>query len=63
MLVESCLTCLVAYCDETTGLVEEVRALYGFYLNFNKSFDTVIMSSDKLMKYRLEKWTVWWIKN
>lgn len=63
MLVESCLTCLVAYCDETTGLVEEVRALDGFYLNFNKSFDTVIMSSDKLMKYRLEKWTVWWIKN
>ena len=58
MLVESCLTCLVAFCDETTGLVDQGRGLDGFYLNFNKAFDTVIMLSDKLTKYRLDKWTV-----
>lgn len=61
MLVESCLTCLVAFCDETTGLVGEGRALDVFYLNFNKASDTIIMSSDKLLKYRLDKWTVLWI--
>lgn len=61
MLVESCLTCLIAFCDETTGLVDKGRALDGFYLNFIKSFATIIMSSHKLMKYGLDKWTVWWI--
>lgn len=38
ILVESCLTCLVAFCDEITGLVDEGKVLDVFYLKFNKGF-------------------------
>lgn len=55
MLVESCLTCLVASCDETSSLVDEERALDVFYANFSKAFDTATASSDRPMKYRLDK--------
>lgn len=53
LLVVSCLTCLLAFCDEMTGLMDEGKVLGVFYLNFLlKAFYTVIMSSDKV-KHRL----------
>lgn len=55
ILVESCLTCLVAFCDETTGLVDEGEVVDVFYLNFNKGF-----LHCRQTKYRLSKWVVWW---
>lgn len=38
ILVESCLTCLVAFCDDMTGLVHERKVVDVFCLNFNKGF-------------------------
>lgn len=33
---KSCLTNLINFCDEVTGLVDEVRAAYIVYLDFSK---------------------------
>ena len=51
---KSCLTNLIAFCDEMTGLVDEVRAVDVVYLDFSKAFSTVCRNIliDKLKKYR-----------
>ena len=48
-----------------TGLVNEEKAADVAYLNFSKPFDTVSHNifTDKLMKYRLDTWTVRWTEN
>ncbi|KAK4825167.1 hypothetical protein QYF61_024556 [Mycteria americana] len=62
---KSCLTNLIAFYDEMTGSVDEVRALEVVYLDFSKAFNTVCYKIliEKLMKYGLDKWTVRWIEN
>lgn len=37
----SCLTGLVAFCDQITGFVDEGREVDAVYLDFNKAFDIV----------------------
>lgn len=41
---------LIAFCDETTGLVDEERMMDGVYLDFSKVFNTVSCNilTDKL---------------
>jgi len=60
MNAKSVLTNLIAFCDELSGMMHEVRAVAIVYLLFNKAFNTVSHNIliDKLMKYRLVKWTV-----
>lgn len=62
---KSCMTILIGFYDEVTGLVDEEREVNVIYLHLSKAFDTVFHNIliDKLMKYRLEKWTARWIKN
>lgn len=54
---KSCLTNVIAFCDETTGFADEARAVHIVYLDFSKTFDVVShnIHTDKLMKYRLDK--------
>lgn len=58
---KSCLTKLITTCDEMLGLVDETRAVDISCLGSNKAFHTVSCNIliDKLMKYRLGKWSVW----
>lgn len=60
-----CLTNLIAFFDEVTSLVDEGRAVDIVHLHFNKAYDSVShdILIDKLMKYRLGKWTVRWTEN
>jgi len=62
---KSCLTNLIVFHDEMTGLVYEGRAVDVFYLDFSRVFSTVCHNIlvDKLMKYRKGKWTVRWVVN
>ncbi|KAK4828638.1 hypothetical protein QYF61_000286 [Mycteria americana] len=62
---KSCLINLIAFYDDMTGLVDERGAMDIVYLGFSKFFDTVSSNTviDKLIKYRLDKEMVTWIKN
>ncbi|PKU41457.1 rna-directed dna polymerase from mobile element jockey- hypothetical protein [Limosa lapponica baueri] len=62
MKAKLCLTNLIAFYDDMTGLVDERRAKTVDYIDFRKAFDAVSHNilTDELMKYRLDKWTVRW---
>ncbi|GAB0208209.1 mitochondrial enolase superfamily member 1 [Grus japonensis] len=62
---KSCLTNLINFYDEMTGLVDEGRAVDIVYLDFKQAFDTVSHSIliEKLMKYMLDEQTMRWIEN
>ena len=53
---KSCLTNLITFYDEMTGLVDERRAVDIVYPDFSKGFDTVShkILIDKLLMYRLD---------
>ncbi|CAM4583755.1 unnamed protein product [Lepidochelys olivacea] len=59
---KSCLTNLIAFCDEITGSVDEGKALDVLFL---EAFDTVSHSilASKLKKYGLDEWTIRWIES
>lgn len=61
---KSCLTNLIAFCDKMTGVVNEGRAV-DIYLDVREPLDTDTnnIHTDKLMKYGLEIWPVWWTEN
>ena len=58
--MDLCLTNLIAFYNEMTSSVDERRAVDVVYLDFSEALNTVSYSIliDKLMKYRLGKWTV-----
>ena len=60
-----CLTNLINFYNEMTGLVDEGRAVNIVYLDFSKAFDTVSQKIliDKLLTYMLDEETVRWIEN
>ncbi|CAM5099949.1 unnamed protein product [Eretmochelys imbricata] len=62
---KSCLTNLIAFCDEMTGSVDEGKAVDVLFLDFSKAFDTVSHSilASKLKKYGLDVWTIRWIES
>ncbi|CAM4606561.1 unnamed protein product [Caretta caretta] len=62
---KSCLTNLIAFCDEITGSVDMGKAVDVIYLDFSKPFDTVSHSilANKLRKYGLDEWTIRWIES
>ncbi|CAM5108800.1 unnamed protein product [Eretmochelys imbricata] len=62
---KSCLTNLIAFCDEITGSVDEGKAVDVLFLDFTKAFDTVSHSilASKLKKYGLDEWTIRWIES
>ncbi|KAK4818869.1 hypothetical protein QYF61_021074 [Mycteria americana] len=62
---KSCLISLITFYDETTGLVDEGRAVDIVYLDFCKAFDTVShkILIKKLLKYGLDEQTVRWTEN
>lgn len=49
---ETCLTNLVAFYDEVTGMVDKQRAVDAVYLDFNKVYDAV--------SHCLSSQTNWW---
>jgi len=55
MKKKSCLTVLIAFCDEMTGRRVVVSVAH---LEFNNAFTTVSSNKDISMKYGLDKWTV-----
>ncbi|GAB0183017.1 mitochondrial enolase superfamily member 1 [Grus japonensis] len=59
---KSCLTTLITFCNEKTGLVGEGRAVGIVHLDFCKAFDTVShkILMEKLMKYGLAEQKVRW---
>lgn len=60
----SCVTNLITFYNEMSGLVDEWRVVVVVYFNFNsisKSFDSVTCDIFKLMKHGLQKWR--WIEN
>ncbi|CAM4601352.1 unnamed protein product [Lepidochelys olivacea] len=61
----SCLTNLIAFYDETTGSVDEGKAVDVLYLDFSKVFDTVSHSIlvSKLRKYGLDECTIRWVES
>lgn len=60
-----CLANLITIFSEMSGLVNEGRAVDMVCLDFSKAFDTIShdILLDKLMKYKIEWWTVTWIEN
>ncbi|CAM5116992.1 unnamed protein product [Natator depressus] len=62
---KSCLTNLIAFCDEITGSVDEGKAVDVLFLDFSKAFDMVSHSilASKLKKYGLDEWTIRWIES
>lgn len=57
-----CLDNLITFYNETSGLVDERRALDVFYLDFSQAFGTVFHNilTNKPMKYELAKCMVRW---
>jgi len=55
---KSCLTSLIGFYDQMTGLVDDRRAGDVVYLDFHQAFNTVSHNilTDKSMKCRLDKW-------
>lgn len=62
---KSSLTNLTVFYDEMNCLVNEENAADAVYLDFSKAFDVVSCNvlTDKLTKYRLDKWKIRWIEN
>ncbi|GAB0206599.1 mitochondrial enolase superfamily member 1 [Grus japonensis] len=62
---KSCLTNLIAFYDKVTCSVYVGRAMDTVYLDFSKAFDMVPHSLllEKLMRYGLDKWSMWWVGN
>jgi len=62
---KSCLTKLIAFCDDMTGWVDEGRVVDVIYLEFSKAFDTVShkILLGKLRKCGPDEWSVGWIEN
>ncbi|CAM5139750.1 unnamed protein product [Natator depressus] len=62
---KSCLTNLIAFCDEITGYVDTGKVVAVIYLDFSKGFVTVShsMIASKLRKYGLDEWTIRWIES
>ena len=60
-----CLTSLIDFYSEMIGLVDGEIVVDIIYFVFSKAFNTVSYNIlvDKLMKYRLDKWTVRWTDN
>ncbi|CAM5165610.1 unnamed protein product, partial [Eretmochelys imbricata] len=61
----SCLTNLIAFCDEITGSMDEGKAVDVLFLDFSKAFDTVSHSIlvSKLKKYGLDECTIRWVES
>ncbi|GAB0207040.1 mitochondrial enolase superfamily member 1 [Grus japonensis] len=61
---KSCLTNLINFYDEMTGLVDEGRAVDIVYLDIRKAFDTMShkILMEKLLMYGLNQQTVRWIE-
>jgi len=61
----SCLTNLINFCDEMTGLTDEGRTANIVYLDFDKASNTVSCKIfiEKLLVYRLDEQTQRWIEN
>ncbi|KAK4818819.1 hypothetical protein QYF61_019856 [Mycteria americana] len=61
----SCLTNLISFYDQVTGLVDEGKAVDVIYLDFSKAFDTVSHSIllEKLAAHGLGGCTLRWAKN
>ena len=55
---KSCLTNLIAFCDETTGFVDKGRAVNVLYFDFGKALDTVSHNIlvPSLGRYGLDGW-------
>ncbi|CAM5111572.1 unnamed protein product [Natator depressus] len=62
---KSCLTNLIAFCDEITGSVDEAKVVDVLFLDFSKGFDTVSHSilASKLKTYGLDECTIRWIES
>jgi len=65
MKCRSCLTNLISFYDQVTGLVDEGKAVVVVYLDFSKAFDIVPQSIllEKLAARGLDGCTLHWIKN
>lgn len=55
------LTNVITFDDEMIGSVNKRTVDFAF-LDFSNAFDTAILI-DKLLKYRLDKWTLRWTEN
>ncbi|KAK4818742.1 hypothetical protein QYF61_018729 [Mycteria americana] len=62
---KSCLTNLITFYDEVTGLADEGRAVDIVSLDFSKAFGTVSRNTfvEKLMMCGLDEQTVKWTEN
>ncbi|PKU46593.1 rna-directed dna polymerase from mobile element jockey- hypothetical protein [Limosa lapponica baueri] len=54
---KSCMTNLIGFCDQTTGLMNEERAVDVIYLDFSQAFEPISHNIliDKLVKCGLDK--------
>ncbi|XP_009331691.1 PREDICTED: anosmin-1 [Pygoscelis adeliae] len=62
---KSCLTTLITFYDEVTGLVDKGRAVDVVYLDFSRAFDSVchVILIEKLLMYGPDEQRVRWIEN